>query len=143
LDALGGTLACGGACGSFNGTDCIWIGPFRFGGGNGVVGNEPVTLSGFGLGFALGYMVWACPDEPAIISIGTISIARAKNLLLDILTVLLVPVAITGDGPPLSAHPDYAIGLNWIQRLVPIRRRRIEAKCLRGANQVAIIAKAV
>jgi hypothetical protein len=36
-----------------------------------------------------------------IISTATISIARETNLLLDILTVLLVPVAITGDGPPL------------------------------------------
>jgi hypothetical protein len=36
--------------------------------------------------------------------------ASETNLILDILRDLLVPVAITGDGPPLSANADYAVG---------------------------------
>jgi hypothetical protein len=112
--------------------------PFRSGGGNGVVGSEPVTLSGFGLGLGFAYVVCACPDEVPNISTETINIARETNLVLDILTDLLVPVAITGDGPPLP-HTPIRI---WTQQLGSIRRRRIEAKRLRGANQVAIIAKA-
>jgi hypothetical protein len=51
LAALGGTLPRGGGCGG-TGIDCIWIGPFKSGGGKGVVGSVPVTfngLAGFGL----------------------------------------------------------------------------------------------
>ena len=115
------------------------MGPFKAGGGNGVVGSEPVTLSGFGLGFGFGFVVCACPDELPSISTDAISIAMETNLLFVILTDLLVPVAITGDGPLLPHNPIR----NWTQQLGSIRRRRIEAKRLRGAKQVAIIAKAV
>jgi hypothetical protein len=60
---------------------------------------------GLGFGFGFGYGVWAFPNEALSISTEVINIARETTLLLDILTDLLVPVAITGDGPPLPQTP--------------------------------------
>jgi hypothetical protein len=61
-------------------------------------------------------------------------IAREMNLLLDILTDLLVPVAITGDGPPLPHTPITqldSIGFSSWYRFAGAESKR---KRLRGAN---------